>query len=200
MENNNKWVDTTPIGIFIVGGILIGGFWPMLVGNVSPAASPLIAGMIVASSIVFVILMAVEIRAGNLFGATLNGVFGVLLGLAPGFMFLVSFLAGGMGIETDFRIVGWYFFYVAPVLLVVGFVAGGMFWHMAVALWVLAVDVFLIGMVFAGYLSSSIEPVLGWIIFAGGIYFFYMAAGGFLAGMLHRPVLPMGGPLFKVNH
>jgi hypothetical protein len=199
MENNNKWVDTTPIAIFIVGGILLGAFWPMLVGYVSLAASPLIAGIIIASSVVFIILMVVDIRCGNLFGATLNGVFGVLLGLAPGLIFLFSFLAQGMGIEVDMRVIGWYFFYVAPVLLVVGFIAGGLFWHMAIALWALAIDVFLIGLVFAGYLSPSIEPTLGWIIFAGGIYFFYMAAGGFLAGMLHRPVLPMGGPLFKAN-
>ena len=199
MENNGKWVDTTPIGIFIVGGILLGAFWPMLVGYITPAASPLIAGIIIASSAVFIILMVIDIRCGNLFGATLNGVFGVLLGLAPGLMFLLAFLAGGMGIQVDMRVLGWYFFYVAPVLLVVGFVAGGMFWHMAIALWVLAVDVFLIGMVFAGYLSASIEPTLGWIIFAGGIYFFYMAAGGFMAGMMGRPVLPMGGPLFKAK-
>jgi hypothetical protein len=199
LENNNKWVDTTPIAIFIVGGILLGAFWPMLVGYISPAASPLIAGILLASSVVFIILMVVDIRGGNLFGATLNGVFGVLLGLAPALVFLISFLAGGMGIEADLRVIGWYFFYVAPVLLVVGFIAGGMFWHMAVALWALAIDVFLIGLVFAGYLSSSAEPVLGWIIFAGGIYFFYMASGGFMAGILHRPVLPMGGPLFKAS-
>jgi len=143
--------------------------------------------------------MVIDIRGGNLFGATLNGVFGVLLGLAPGLMFLLAFLAQGMGIQVDMRVIGWYFFYIAPVLLVVGFIAGGMFWHMAIALWALAIDVFLIGMVFAGYLSHSWEPALGWVIFAGGIYFFYMAAGAFMAGVMRRPVLPMGGPLFKVN-
>ncbi|HEX79490.1 MAG TPA: hypothetical protein G4O19_04970 [Dehalococcoidia bacterium] len=199
MENNNKWADTTPIAIFIVGGILIGCFWPMLVGYITLGASPLIAGVIIASSIVFITLMVIDIRGGNLFGATLNGVFGVLLGLAPGLMFLLAFLAQGMGIQVDMRVIGWYFFYIAPVLLVVGFIAGGMFWHMAIALWALAIDVFLIGMVFAGYLSHSWEPALGWVIFAGGIYFFYMAAGAFMAGVMRRPVLPMGGPLFKVN-
>lgn len=197
MEKNNKWVDTTPISIFIVGGILIGGFWPMLVGHVSPAAAPLIGGIVLASSIVFIILMVIEIRNGNLFGATLNGVFGVLLGLAPGFIFLLLFFAQGMGIEVDPRIIGWYFFYVSVVLLIVGIVAGGLFWHMALGFWVLAVDVFLIGLVFAGYLSHSWEPALGWIIFGGGLYFLYMAAASFLGTMLRKPVLPTGGPLFK---
>jgi len=199
VENNNKWVDTTPISIFIVGGILIGGFWPMLCGYVTQEAGPLIGGGIVlGSSIVFIILMVVEIKNGNLFGAVLNGVFGVLLGLAPALMFLIQFFAMGMGVEVDPRIVGWYFFYIAPVLVVAGIVAGGMFWHMALALWVLAVDVFLIGLVFAGYLSQSWETTLGWIIFGGGIYFFYMATSGFLGAMLKKQVLPMGGPLFKV--
>ena len=57
MENNNNWIDTTPIAIFIVGGILLGGFWPMLVGYITPAASPLIAGLIIASSVVFIIVL-----------------------------------------------------------------------------------------------------------------------------------------------
>ena len=197
MENNNKWVDTTPIAIFIVGGILIGCFWPMLVGYISPAAAPLIGGVIIASSIVFIILMVIEIRNGNLFGATLNGVFGVLLGLAPGMIFLFQFLAQGMGIEVDPRITGWYFFYVSVVLLIVGIVAGGLFWHMALAFWVLAIDVFLIALVFAGYLSHSWEPTLGWVIFGGGVYFVYMASATFLGAMFRKPVLPLGGPLFK---
>ena len=70
---------------------------------------------------------------------------------------------------------------------------------MALAFWVLAIDVFFIAMVFAGYLSHTWEPLLGWVIFAGGVYFVYMATSAFLGGMLHRPVLPLGGPLFKVR-
>ena len=104
-----------------------------------------------------------------------------------------------MGIEVDPRIVGWYFLYVSIVLLVVGIVAGGMFWHMAIAFWVLAVDVFLLGLVFAGYLSTSWETALGWGIFAGGVYFLYMATASFLGAMLRKPVLPTGGPLFKAG-
>jgi len=196
MENNSKWVDPTPIAIFLVGGILLGCFWPMLVGFLSPAAAPLIAGVLLASSVVFIILMVVEIRSGNLFGATLNGVFGVLLGLAPGMIFLFQFLAQAAGIEVDGRITGWYFFYVSLVLIVVGIAAGRMFWHMALAFWVLAVDIFLIALVFAGFLSHTIEPVLGWVIFAGGVYFLYMATAAFLGAMLQRPVLPVGKPLY----
>jgi hypothetical protein len=197
METSNKWVDPTAIAIFIVGGILLGGFWPMLEGYVSPSASPLIGGIVFASSIVFIILMVIEIRNGNLFGATLNGVFGVLLGLVPGLVFLLQFIGGGMGIEVDLRIIGWYFFYVSIVLMVVGIVCGKFFWHMAIAFWVLAVDVFLMGLVFAGYLSHTWNPTLGWVIFAGGIYFIFMASAALLGGIFQRPVLPTGGPLFK---
>ena len=197
METNNKWVDPTAIAIFIVGGILLGGFWPMLVGYVSPAASPLIGAIVLASSIVFIMLMVIEIRNGHLFGAVLNGVFGVLLGLVPGLVFLLHFLAQGMGIEVDLRIIGWYFFYVSAVLLIVGVVCGKMFWHMAIVFWVLAIDVFLMGLVFAGYLSHAWNPAIGWAIFAGGIYFLYMGSAALLNGIFQRPVLPSGGPLFK---
>ena len=199
MENNSRPLDTTPIGIFIVGGILLGGFFPMMAGYVTPAASPLIAAIIVASAIVFIILMVIEIGNKNLFGATVNGVFGVLLGLAPGLVFVFQFLAGGMGIEVDPRILGWYFFYVSFVLIVVGFVAGFMFWHFTVVFWALAVMLFMMGMVFAGYLSHTWNEILAWPMLVGGLYFAYMGAATFLAAMLHKPVLPLGGPLFKAS-
>ena len=199
MENNSKSLDTTPIGIFLVGGILLGGFFPMMAGYVTPAASPLIAGIIIASAIVFIILMVVEIGNRNLFGALVNGVFGVLLGLAPGLVFFFAFLAQGMGVEVDPRIIGFYFFYVSFVLLVVGFVAGYMFWHFTVVFWGLAVMLVLMGMVFAGYLSHTWNEILAWPMLAGGLYFAYMGAATFLAGMLHKPVLPLGGPLFKAK-
>jgi hypothetical protein len=108
---------------------------------------------VLASSIVFIMFMVIEIRNGNLFSATLNGVFGVLLGLVPGLVFMLQFLAQGMGIEVDLRVIGWYFFYVSVVLFTIGFVCGKFFWHMAIAFWVLAVDVFLMGLVFAGPIS-----------------------------------------------
>jgi hypothetical protein len=199
MEERRQWVETDAIGIFIVGGILLGCFFPMLTGYITMGAAPLISAIIVASAVVFIILMVVEIRCGNMFGAVVNGVFGVLLGLAPGMLFLTEFIAQGMGIEVDARVVGWYFMYIAPVLLVVGFVGGYMFWHFAIAFWVLAADVFLLGMVFAGYLSHTWNPTLGWVIGVGGIYFFYMATASFLNGMMHRKVLPLGGGLFKAG-
>jgi hypothetical protein len=199
MDNNGKWADTTPIAIFVVAGILIGAFWPMMIGLVTPAASPLIGAITLGSAIVFVILMVIEIRGGNLFGATLNGVFGVLLGLVPALVFLTEFAAAGMGVAVDPRVVGWYFMFVGVVMLIVGFAAGTIFWHMAIALWALSLVLFMTGMVFAGIGHPAWLSVLGWVLFGGGLYFIYVASAAFLGGMFQRPVLPLGKPLFKAH-
>jgi len=196
----NRGLDTTPIGIFIVAAILLGAFWPMMCGFVTPAASPVIGAIILGSGIVFIVLMVVEIQNGNLFGATLNGVFGVLLGMAPALGMLTEFAGAGMGVAVDGRVLGWYFMFVGVALFIIGFGAGTHFWHMAVLFWVLCIVMIMTGMVFAGVGPYSWFPMLGWTLFAAGVYFTYMAAASFLGGMFRRPVLPLGGPLFKVGH
>ncbi len=199
MSNNKNWADSTAIAIFIVSAIILGCFWPLSCGFITMGAAPLVGGILVASAIVFITLMVIEIRNGNLFGATLNGVFGILLALAPGLAFLAQFAGSGMGVEVDPRVIGWYLMYVGPVLLIVGVAAGTHFWHMAIIFWALGVDVFMLGLVFAGVGPHSWMAPLGWILFGTGVYFLYMATASFLGGMFRRPVLPVGGPLFRVQ-
>jgi len=200
MENKPRGLDTTPIGTFIVAGIILGCFWPLMVGYVTPAASPVLGAIILGSAIVFVVLMVIEVQNGNLFGAVLNGVFGVLLGLAPALGMLMEFAGEGMGVAVDGRIMGWYFMVVGVALFIIGFGAATHFWHMAVLFWVLCPVMIMTGMVFAGVGPHSWFPMLGWTLFVAGIYFLYMAAASFLGGMFRRPILPVGGPLFKVGH
>jgi len=200
MESKPRGLDTTPIGTFVVAGIILGCFFPMMTGLVTHGAAPLIGGIILGSAIVFIVLMVVEIQNGNLFGAVLNGVFGVLLGIAPALSMLAEFAGAGMGVAVDPRILGWYFMVVGLALFIIAFGAGTHFWHMAVLFWILCPVMIMTGMVFAGVGPPSWFPMLGWTLFGAGVYFLYMAAASFLGGMFRRPVLPVGGPLFKVPH
>lgn len=193
----NGWPDPTPIALFVIGGILIGGFFPMLAGFVSMGAMPIVGCILVSSGIVFLILLVVCLKNGDLFGACLNGVFGVLLALAPGAIFLTEFIASGTGVEVDPRLTGWYLTYCAPILLILSFPAGKRLWHMALVLLVLVVLLALMGPVFAGFLPVSILPALGWGIFAVGLYFLYLAGAIMINTEFQKPILPLGGPLFK---
>ena len=193
----NGWPDPTPLSLFVVGGLLIGGFFPVLAEFVSMGAMPLVGCILISSGIALLILLVVCLKNGDLFGACLSGVFGVLLALAPGAIFLTQFSASGMGVEVDPRLTGWYLTYCAPVFLVLLFPAGKRLWHMALVFLVFVILFALLGPVFAGYLSDSMLPVLGWVTFAVGLYFLYLAAAMMINTEFPKPILPLGGPLFK---
>ena len=139
----------------------------MLVGLVNPATGPLVGAMVLGSPICFNIPMIIEITNGNFLGAALNGVSGVLLGLVPGLACTVQVFAQGMGVG-DRR----------P--------------HRRLALRARRR-----GLLRVRRSLLHCERRGGMDLVLLRLVFLYVGTAMLFATMFGRPMLPLGGPLFK---
>jgi len=196
-NNNGNWPNPTAISLFLVGAVIIGGFYPLQAGFVSFDALPIIGFFLIASSLVWLTLMVVCLKNGDFLGAAIHGVLGVLFGLAPGVGFVAEFIAKCYGVAVDGRINGWYLFYTGWAFFVLAWCGGKLLWHLTVTflcVWIIAE---ITGLVTMGAISHHWLGVSKWLLLYAGIWFLYTGSAFTLNHVFQKKVLPLGGPLFK---
>jgi len=196
MEQEHKWVDPTPASLFLVFAITF-SFWAFLSGYVSPTALPLIGGYFLGFGILWLVAGVIDFRMGDLLGGTINSVFGILLGIAPGLSFLVGGFGPSVGVAVDPRIDGWFILSTGVIFIPLAIAAGTRLWLIALSLLNLGAAFIIIGLALAGLTGVGALLVGGWQLFASGIIMLYLAASMVINTTFARPVLPMGSPIFK---
>jgi len=196
MEQEQKWVDPTPASLFLVFVTAL-VLWAFYIGLMGLEAAPLIGALLFGFGILWFIAGVIDFRMGDLLGGTINGVFGALLGIAPGISFLFIAYAGGQGIPVDPRVNGWLLFGTGICFAAFVIAAAKRLGLLSLTLLVLGAAFIIIGLTFAGLIGVGILPVPGWMLFAGGISMLYIASAIVINTSYAKPLLPLGGPLVK---
>ncbi|GAH33411.1 unnamed protein product, partial [marine sediment metagenome] len=175
MEQEHKWVGATPASLLLVF-VITGSFWAFLTGRVSPSALPLIGAYFLGFGILWLIAAVIDFRMGDLLGGAINGVFGILLGIAPGMSFLIGGFGAAVGMPVDPRIDGWFIFY-AGIIFIVPFAiaAAKRLWLLGLPLLILGITFIILGLALAGLISPGVLPVGGWLLLLAGIIMLYVA-------------------------
>lgn len=195
--NQNVWPDTTAVSLFLVGSVVIGAYVPLQAGFVSMGALPIIGAIALVSGIAWLILMVLCWRSGDFFGMSLNGIFGVLFGVGPGAAFLVDLAGARSGKVLDPRVIGWYLMYTGFLFLLLAFPAGKKLWSMMLTYLAVFVGTMLTGLVLAGFLPASVQLISCFLFVYVGAWFMYMGTAITINTVFQKPILPVGGPLFK---
>lgn len=104
-------------------------------------------------------------------------------------------LAGNPGLE------GWLWLAVSLCLVILAIALGRVSWQPCLMIFFGAIIFFLIALwSFAGCpdpLTSGLAQTAGWMLLLFGLWVIYFGAVGLINETFARPILPMGGPVFK---
>lgn len=186
----SKWADPTAAGMYLVG-IICPGFWAVFTGAVDTSGLPLLGAWLIVFGVAWYILATISFAQGNLFGGTLNCVFGAAFGMAPGLDFAFrAFLNPVAG--TDPRITSYLMFATAVVFVIMALAGSRIYWHLGCILLVPATILVIAGLVFIGAAPAKLLGVAGWLALVVSAYFLYTASALVLNAMFERQVLPLG--------
>lgn len=189
---------------FIALGIVIFSAVPFLCGWVDPMSAIAAAPWGIAALIAFIIVTIILYRNRNLMAATSFGFLGILLCGAvalksvQGLMMLLYNvqtpppLAAG-GLITD----GMVWIAIGIVLIPIGYLAGYRSKAFSIFIWLADVGVFMMAAVSFGAASHAVGIVGGYFVFILAIWFLYMGIAELVNGVLRRPVISLGKPLFR---
>ncbi len=198
------WANPEALG-FIAIGIVIFSAVPFLCGWVHPMSAIATAPWGIAALIAFIIVTVILFRNRNIMGATAFGFLGILLCGAvalkavQGLLMLLynvqappPLVAGGL--ITDAMV----WVAIGIVLIPIGYLGGYRSRPFAIIIWLADVGVFMMAaMSFLRQPDHIIAHVGGYFVFAMGIWFLYMGIAELVNGVLRRPVISLGKPLFR---
>jgi hypothetical protein len=208
MENesgkpNQVWADPNALCNLVLGILLLVLAHTVFTKKmITPEVVIALAPWALMAFFVFLVVVIVSLRAGDIVGATANGLLGViLLGqfFVKGVFNLQMFLYGKAPTPemtaAGFHVDGIIFLCCGITVLFVGYLAGHMSWAAAVALWAIGAGLICTAIVSFGYL-----PFLGIVSSYGlliiGVWFFYSGLAILVNTASRKQILPLGGPLF----
>jgi succinate-acetate transporter protein len=172
--------------LFIVADITF-ELWAFATGLVPMATMTVLGEWILALSIPLLMLGMVDMRRGDIFGATLNMVFGGILGLGVGFSFMRTLWQAPLPMTLD----GYFLFVGAIILLLLVAVAIKVSKLMAGFLVEISVALFCISLASIGVISEGIGFLVGgWLAFFFSMFCIYTAIANMLMFVDKKPVLP----------
>jgi len=182
---------TVPAALFIatVANFVLSGF---LIG-IAPRMSWLFAtGLLIAAAIGIGICCIIEFASGDVPFATWFMVFA---------LFLVA-TAGETAIEfmgIPHQLMGWVFAIFSAIFIVLAITMSKVNWQLFGALIVCVLATALLAAMGLSCATpeSPIACASGWLFFIFGLCLFYEASAMLIISVFGRPVLPIGGPLFK---
>lgn len=191
-----KWMDPTPASLLLVFTITL-TLWAALTGIISMGAMPVIGFYFLTFGVLWLIGSVICFRNGDLLGGAINGVFGILLGLAPGLSFIGNTFLVAEGVKLDARADGYFLLFTGIIFLVFATCAGKRLAILSILLYLLGIGFLFIGPSIAGLATPIGLEIGGWLLFVGGILAGYSAASMIVNFSFGRPVMPLGGPLFR---
>lgn len=203
-NDESKWADPSAIGN-LTNGLLILVQAFLMLGLAVPLTTIFLIPWIFMGTVVLVIVVVIQLKMGDLVGATANSILGIIvLGhfLVRGMIDLMFFLNGSVYsaemISGSNHIEGIGFICTGIILLFVGYLGGFKSRLMAFFIWLAA----------AGFILSSIScfasmPYLGIIgsclLLLVALWLIYSGIAILLNDMMQKQVLPLGKPLFTPN-
>jgi len=194
-QQEQVWANATTWGILAVA-VLTASLGSVLTGLVPASSAPLLIGIVLACSLPQLIASIIAFRRGEILLATILGLFGTVITLGAAFtMWIQIFAAPAPGAFTaEIMAFFWITLFIITEVFAIGF--GRMSWFLMVGIAEVGV-MFL----FLGLFAFTGAPVLNFtagilsLVFAA--FCIYAPSAILLAEHFQRPILPLGGPVFK---
>jgi succinate-acetate transporter protein len=181
-----EWAPAMIPSLFIIGDITF-GLWAFATGRVPLEAMTVLGEWILALSIPLLMLGMVDMRRGDILGATLNMVFGGILGLGVGFSFMRTLWQPPQAMILD----GYFLLMGAVILLSMVAVAIKFSKLMAIFMAEISIALFCISLASIGVISEPLGFMVGgWLAFFFSIFAVYAALANILMFVNKKPVLP----------
>jgi uncharacterized protein len=193
---NKEWANPTPAGLVALA-IACFGFFALLTGIVTPAASPLLGCWLLGGFAVQVLVGIIDLKGGNTTGGNTFIFFSAFFMLVSGGEMILKFFMANCKIIMDAHIDGWAWLCIAIVMYLwtPAFFKANFFLTMIV----LALDVALPFLVFMdmGVLSRAFSPIAAWALLAAGLFGIYLASVIVVNTAFGKTIYPMPNPLIK---
>jgi succinate-acetate transporter protein len=173
--------------LFLIGDITL-GLWAFATGQVPLELMSVLGQWILALSIPLLMLGMVDMRRGDILGATLNMVFGGILGLGTAFSFMRTLWQAPAAMTLD----GYFLLGGAIILLLL---VPAAFKHsklMAGFMTEISVALLCISLASIGIIPTHLGFLIGgWLALFFSMFALYSATAAILGIVYKRPVLPM---------
>lgn len=196
-----KWADPGVIGNFTNGIlILIQAF--LMLGLASPVTTIFFIPWISAGIAVLIIVVAIQLKIGDLIAATANSILGIIVlghfcvrGIIDlMFIFNQSSYTPEMIMGSN-QVEGIGFMCTAVILIFVGYLSGFKSSLMAVFIWLASAGFFLCSM--ANFVLMPQFGITGsCCLIIVAVWLIYSGLAALLNGVMQKQVLPLGRPLF----
>ena len=181
-----EWAPAMIPSLFIIGDITF-GLWAFATGRVGLETITVLGEWILALSIPLLMLGMVDMRRGDILGATLNMVFGGILGLGVGFSFMRTLWQSPLAMTLD----GHFLFMGAVILLLLVSVAIRFSKLMAIFMAEISIALFCISLATMGVIPEPVGFMVGgWLAFFFSVFAVYAATANILMFVNKKPVLP----------
>jgi len=195
MQQEQKWIDPTPASLLLVFAITL-TLWAAFTGVIGMNAMPVIGYYFLCFGVLWLIAAAIDFRMGDLLAGAINGVFGIILGLASGVSMILGAFFAAQGVTLDTRADGYFILFVGIIFLIFAFCAGKRLWLIWLLLLALGIGFILLGLGMAGILAPWAIFIGGWLMLVGGVLSLYTGGSMVINFSFGRPVMPLGGPLY----
>jgi succinate-acetate transporter protein len=181
-----EWAPAMIPSMFIIGDITF-GLWAFATGRVPLEMMTVLGQWILALSIPLLMLGMVDMRRGDILGATLNMVFGGILGLGTGFSFMRTLWQPFVPMTLD----GYFLLMGAVILLVLVSVSIKFSKLMAIFMVEISIALFAISFASIGFISEPLGFMIGgWLALFFSMFAIYAALANILMFVNKKPVLP----------
>ncbi len=182
-----EWCPAIVPSLFLIGDITL-GLWAFATGQVPLELMSVLGQWILALSIPLLMLGMVDMRRGDILGATLNMVFGGILGLGTAFSFMRTLWQAPAAMTLD----GYFLLGGAIILLLL---VPAAFKHsklMAGFMTEISVALLCISLASIGIIPTHLGFLIGgWLALFFSMFALYSATAAILGIVYKRPVLPM---------
>ncbi|MHB8765594.1 MAG: acetate uptake transporter family protein [Deferrisomatales bacterium] len=203
-QNTPRWANAGPFSLFAVAVLVacLGGF---RAGFVPVSSAPLMVGVLLACALPQLIGGVIAFRRGEILLGTISGLFGTTVTLGAALtLWIQVFAAPAPGAFTP-ELMGcfWIALFVITEIFAVGF--GRMSWFLMLGIAEVGV-VFLLEGLYAlqgapigadGFVTLGLANLAGYLELGFAAFCIYAAAAILWGEHFERPVLPLGGPVFK---
>lgn len=202
-QNNLKWANPDAIGFLLCGFFLLLSA-PSLMGLVGHEVhmAMLPVGLVILASLFLVVLACY--RNGDIFGAAMNTIMGVvligsvnLMGMQMFIMEMFQMKKNAAWIDAGNIIDGLSFFIFGMTLLIGGYVIAYKLKFLAISFWLAGLGMMVISLSFFGILPKHVFYYGGTMASQLSIVMLYTGFAILINESMERHLVPLGQPMFK---